>query len=115
MLEIELCCEILLLLNMADMGRLLCKTGVSKPAEYLNCSFKHMDRLSACREFCGVHGLQNGTRCSDGVKVLWCHSHLVWLAFEAFIPTSACFHEGKLFVTCFCCFFFLFCIIIYEW
>ena len=22
---------------------------------------------------------QNGTRCRDGVKVLWCHSHLVWL------------------------------------
>ena len=32
---------------------------------------------------------QNGTRCRDGVKVLWCHSHLVWLVFEAFIPTCA--------------------------
>ena len=38
---------------------------------------------------------QNGTRCRDGVKVLWCHSHLVWLVFEASIPTCTCFHEGK--------------------
>ena len=58
--------------------------------------------------FVVVHSWQNGTRCRDGVKVLWCHSHLVWLVFEASIPTCACFHEGKLFVTCFCCFFFLF-------
>ena len=35
---------------------------------------------------------QNGTRCRDGVKVLWCHSHLVWLVFEASIPTCTCFH-----------------------
>ena len=34
---------------------------------------------------------QNGTRCRDGVKVLWCHSHLVWLVFEASIHTCACF------------------------
>ena len=31
---------------------------------------------------------QNGTRCRDGVKVL---PHLVWLVFEASIPTCACF------------------------
>ena len=24
---------------------------------------------------------QTGTRCRDSVKVLWCHSHLVWLVF----------------------------------
>ena len=36
---------------MADVGRLMCKTGVSK-AEYLVSLW---DRLSACREFCGVH------------------------------------------------------------
>ena len=36
---------------------------------------------------------QNGTRCRDGVKVLWCHSHLVWLVFEASIPTCTCFHS----------------------
>ena len=34
---------------------------------------------------------QNGTRCRDGVKVLWCHSHLVWLVFEASIPKCTCF------------------------
>ena len=33
----------------------------------------------------------NGTRCRDGVKALWCHSHLVWLVFEASIPTCTCF------------------------
>ena len=25
------------------------------------------------------------------MKVLWCHSHLVWLVFEASIPTWTCF------------------------
>ena len=49
------------------------------------------NRLSACSEFCGVCSWQNGTRCRDGVKVLWCHSHLVWLVFEASIPTCTCF------------------------
>ena len=65
----------------------------------------HSMHMGRCRAFCGMHGWQNGTRCRDGVKVLWCHSDLVWLVFEASIPTCACFHEGKLFVTCFCCFF----------
>ena len=36
---------------------------------------------------------QNGTRCRDGVKLLWCHFHLVWLVFESSIPTCACFHS----------------------
>ena len=71
----------------AEHGRygssFMCKTGVSK-AEYLVHSM-HMNRLSACREFCGVDSWQNGTRCRDGVKVLWCHSHLVWLIFDASI------------------------------
>ena len=62
------------------------------------------NRLSACREFCGVHSWWNGTRCRDGVKLLWCHSHLVWLVFEGSIPTCACFHSGNIFVTCSCCF-----------
>ena len=43
------------------------------------------------REFCGVHGWQNDTRCRDSLKVLWCHSHFVCLVFEASIPTCACF------------------------
>ena len=47
-------------------------------AEYL-VHLVHMNRLSACREFCGVHSWQNCTRCRDGVEVLWCHSRLVWL------------------------------------
>ena len=37
-------------------------------------------------------------------KVLWCHPHLVWLVFEGSIPTCACFHSEKFFVTCSCCF-----------
>ena len=48
---------------------------------------------------------QNGTRCRDGVNVLWCHSHLFWLVFEGFIPTCACFHLENFFVTCSSCFF----------
>ena len=39
-----------------------------------------------------VHSWQNGTRCRDGVKILWCRSHLVWLVFEGSIPTCACLH-----------------------
>ena len=45
-------------------------------AEYL-IHLVCMNRLSACREFCGVHSRQNGTRCKYVVKVLWCHTHLV--------------------------------------
>ena len=40
----------------------------------------HMNRLSACTEFCGVHG----KRCRDGVKVLWCISSILvvfWVPF----------------------------------
>ena len=42
---------------------------------YLVC----INRLN--RQFCGVKSWQNGTRCRDSMKVLWCHSHLVSLAF----------------------------------
>ena len=52
---------------------------------YLVC----INRLN--REFFGVKSWQNGTRCRDGVKVLWCHSHLVWSVFEVFVPTCTCF------------------------
>ena len=66
-----------------------------------------VNRLSACRKFFWVHSWQNGTRCRDGVNVLWCRSHLVWLVFEGSIPTCACFpSENFFFVTCSCCFFF---------
>ena len=33
------------------------------------------------------------TRCRDGVNVLWCHSHLVWLVFEGSIRTCTCFQS----------------------
>ena len=66
----------------------------------------HMGRLTACREFCGVHSWQNGTRCRDSVKVLWSHSRVVWLVFEASTPS---FHEGKLFFDLFHFVFFLYC------
>ena len=54
-----------------------------------------------------MYSWQNDTRCRDGVKVLWCRSHLVWSVFEDFIPTCACLHLANLFVSCFCCFFFV--------
>ena len=40
------------------------------------------------------------------MKLLWCHSHLVWLVFEGSIPTCACFHSENFFVTCSCLVFF---------
>ena len=57
---------------------------------WVPCSY---EELSACRELHGVHIWQNGTRCKDGVKGLWCHSHLVWFVFEDSIPTCTCFHS----------------------
>ena len=45
------------------------------------------------------HSWQNGTRCRDGVNVLWCRSHLVWLVFEGSMPTCAGFHSENFFVT----------------
>ena len=42
-------CEILLLLNVADIGRLLGARLWNSLNAY------EMKRLSACREFCGVH------------------------------------------------------------
>ena len=35
----------------------------------------------------------------DGVNVLWCRSHLVWLVFEGSIPTCACFPLDNFLVT----------------
>ena len=65
-----------------------------------------VNRLSACREFCGVHSKMAQDVYRDGVKLLWCHSHLVWLVFEGSIPTCACFHSENFFVTCSCWVFF---------
>ena len=58
-----------------------------------------------CQDFFVVH---SWPRCRDGVNVLWCRSHLVWLVFEGSIPTCACFHLENFFVTnvpvaCFYC------------
>ena len=53
-----------------------------------------------------IVGNLNGTKCRDGVKVLWCHSHLVWLFFLGFHPYMRLFSFRKLFVTRSCCFFF---------
>ena len=44
----------------------------------------------------------------DGVKMLWCHSHLVWLVFEGFIPTCTCFIQ-KTFCDLFLLLFCLYC------
>ena len=44
----------------------------------------------------GTASWQNGT---VKIKVLWCHSHLVWLVFEGSIPTCACFRSENFFVT----------------
>ena len=71
------------------------------------CSFRGVNKLSACRKFFWVHSWQNGTRCSDGVNVLCC-LHLVWLVFKGYIPTCACFPLENFFVTCSCCFFLVF-------
>jgi len=35
----------------------------------------------------------------QSLGVVWCHSHPVWLVFEDFIPTCACFHSENFFVT----------------
>ena len=51
----------------------------------------------ACGEFYGVRSWQNSTRCRDDVKVLWCHSHLVWLHFKGFIPYMCLFLSRTLF------------------
>ena len=50
----KLCCEILLLLKHGRCGAsFMCKTGVSKLSTlFINALW---NRLSACREFCGVH------------------------------------------------------------
>ena len=68
--ESKLCCEILL--NTVDMDQW--KTRVSN-AEY----FVHLVRMNRLRAY-GVHSGQ--IEWQDGIKVLCCHSHLVWLVFR---------------------------------
>ena len=50
-----------------------------------------------------IVGNLNGTRCRDGVKVLWCHSLLVWFFF--FRVPSLC---ALVFIQKTLCFFLLF-------
>ena len=57
-----------------------------------------------------MHSWQNGTKCRDGVNVLWCRSHLVWLVYEGSIPTCACFHSETFFLVP-AAFFFFYCFI----
>ena len=45
------------------------------------------------------HSWGNGTRCRDGVKVLWCHSRLVWSVFEGSSPTCTCLSSVNFFVS----------------
>ena len=54
---------------------------------------------------CTVGNL-NGTRCRDGMKVLWCHSHLV-VGFLGFHPYMRLFSFRKLFCDLFLLFFFV--------
>ena len=66
---------------------------------WVPCSFSASEWLSVCRKFCGVHSWQNGTRCRNGVKVLWCHwfpSSLV--AFLGFHPYTCLFSFRKHFL-----------------
>ena len=87
MLEFKLCCELNFIT--AEHGRYgSMEDCVVSNAEYL-VHLVRINRLSTCREFCGVHSWQNGARCRNGMKVLRCHSHLVWLVFEGSIPTCA--------------------------
>ena len=41
------------------------------------------------------HSWQNDTRCRDGVKVLWCHSDLVWLVPSLQAPVFILFCDFK--------------------
>ena len=44
------------------------------------------------------HSWQNGTKCRDILKVLWCHSHLVWLVYEGSFSTALVFTQNTFFV-----------------
>ena len=54
--------------------------------------------------FCSVHSWQNGTRCGNGVKVLWFHSHFKVREFLSVPSLHVLVLFRKLFVTYSCCF-----------
>ena len=70
-----------------------------------------VNRLMFMKFLVCIASWENGTRCRDGVKVLWCCSHLVWLVSEGSIPTV--FVQKTFFVTSLlffcCCFLFFWC------
>ena len=41
------------------------------------------------------HSWRNGTRCRDGLKVLWCHSRLVWPVFEGSSPMCTSYQHHQ--------------------
>ena len=55
-----------------------------------------------------MHSWQNGTRCLDGMKVLWCNSRLVWLVVEGSIHTWHFFYIQKIYCDLFLLYFILF-------
>ena len=70
----------------------------------LSCTWKvvvgyvlNVDRLMCMYRFVVCEVFINGTRCRDGVKVLWCRSHLVCLVSEGSIPTCTCFVQKTFF------------------
>ena len=62
--------------------------------------YMHVEFYGVC-----IVGSLNGTRCRDGVKVLWScsHSFCLFFYFYGSIPTMACFHSENFFGTCSCC------------
>ena len=103
----KLCCEFLLLLNMADMDCLSCGRLWSEhlvtlfiqcvslvPGALETKLTMHMNRLSAARVLWWVHSWQNGTKCRDGVKVVSFPSSLV--GFLGFHPYMCLFSFRKL-------------------
>ena len=68
------------------------KTSTAYPPLHTSHYLPHIRQLTNTR-----HSSQNGTRCRDGVKVLWCRSYLIWLVFKGSIPTCACFHLENIF------------------
>ena len=54
-----------------------------------------------------ILGNLNGTRCRDGVKVLWNHSHLIWLLFFRVPSLHALVFIQKTFCDLFVLFFFV--------
>ena len=64
---------------------------ITLPSTTLLCT-----QLTNTKHICVNDGKLACTRCRDGVKVLWCHSHLVQLVFEGPIPSCTCFHSENI-------------------